>query len=289
MINFDDFLDKTAKTLAEKQAEIEKTNAELRKEERMARCGTVRRRLNPVTSRWYPYRRMCGYWRECEMCFQDRIIKFKKRYGVACEQTNNNVGVKIVEHEDAELIVRRLQREGTAYWRVPTEKGTCVFFDAGTSELHSDASGALLWDLLASTPPGMRSSGKLGDRPKEKKGRQGIKVKVPDWGFSFPEGTHVEGVFEEVNRRCAAPIPEFTELAFAENAERCERIMRDMAEEWGAEIHEKSVFKLVTIEAYTEAKEREKLYQELRNARLEAARAPELVQLPLQDGDPPPF
>jgi hypothetical protein len=148
----------------------------------------------------------------------------------------------------------------------------------------------LKWDLLASTPPATRSSGSLGVIKEEKEEDEGsIVVRIPDWLIDLPKKTPLSVLYAEARKVMKKPDYAFDEVAIANYVEECERAMRKLVERYGGTIDERDARKKLTISAYRAVKEREKSYQGAKESRLEAAKPPVLVQLPLQDDDPPVF
>lgn len=298
----DSFLDKSVESCApgsreEEAQEDAKTEA---RERRLEFCGTKASRIDPLSGQWYAYTMYCGHWRDCETCKLRRAQKFKNRFARAAEQAKDKVFLEIVSTKgEANTICRRLRRADVLYWRVPVDANgndLCdeiyIMFDAKVDMgLGIRISGLdLEWDLLASTPLGMRSSGKLGVVVKEEeKEEEAIQITVPDWNISTPDHTPLEKLHAEVQKIVELEDLKFTKESLRMRVDALEQAMIKVVKSHGGEIEKRSAQKSVTISAYTSYIERQKANAERKARAIEASRPAEITQLSLEDLATIPF
>ena len=270
------------------------------RERRMEICGTKASRIDPLSGQWYAYTMYCGHWRFCETCKLRRAQDFKNRFARAAQQTKDQVFLEIVgTKEEANVICRRLQRAKVPYWRVPVdanENNLCdevyIMFDGQKDQgLGIQISGLdLEWDLLAYTPLEMRSSGKLGvAEQEEKKDEESITVSVPDWSITTPDYTPLERLHAEVQEMVKLDDLKFTRESLALRVDTLEQAMIEVVERHGGEIERRSAKKTVTISAYKSYLKGIEDAAHRKQDRMDAARAPELVQSTYMEPREAPF
>lgn len=204
----------------------------------------------------------CGYWRECELCFQDRIQEFTDRFAVIWQKAEKSVWViPGVSGAEANRIVRSLRKRQLLYWRVPTEDGYYIFSEE-CSDKHLSmlcSSDDFNWDLLASTPHGLRPSGKLGlTQKKEVIDEPSITVNIPDWHIELPEGVSHQSAYNEAQERVELVPLQFSAEVLAERVLAHKRALQEVVAEMGGEITHKGSSKVrVSLSMYRSSKEEE--------------------------------
>jgi len=147
---------------------------------RLERCGTFGFRIKPETGQLYRVSYECGLWRECPRCLAKRMNMIAERLGVAADETNELVGLKLTKAQAARF-TRKLRDRDQLYLQCPGEDQDTILFDfAGADDLCELRDCLDLADLdfeaLALTPNRRRLSGKLGLVPESDEETESIQI-----------------------------------------------------------------------------------------------------------------
>lgn len=143
----------------------EKEKAKYERQQRISLCGSPIWMTDPLTAKMRRYTSSCKMWRECPKCFQARVDKFEERYKRATFQSGDVRVLVLDSEEDARIICRKLRRDDSLYWRIPTEIGIVILFDGEQTELIGPDE-LPEFEMLARTLEGKRYTGKLGKEMK---------------------------------------------------------------------------------------------------------------------------
>jgi hypothetical protein len=163
------------------QEQYEYDQRQKRKAESIAYCGAYLTGINPETLTRYKFAFKCGYWRECDSCFEVRVQKFVTRADKAQVDAGINFRVAIVTNAQASKMTRKLKKLN--YWRIPLDESTVVLlYDSFVAEKFRnipelvDVEG-LDWNDIAMTPEGKKYTGDLGRR-EEKEPEEAVSFKM---------------------------------------------------------------------------------------------------------------
>lgn len=181
---------------------------EERRKERIESCGAWVHRPDPRTGEYISFQTKCGSWRECPMCYEDRVREFEDRFARCLNTGEVKVGLT---HRK---VLRQLRYRGIEYWAIPVEGSTILLIhEACDEDLDLDLDPVNLdWTIYANTPPRRRYSGDLGRIIIQEEEKAEVEFTIPVRTFTF-QG---EGATPSEVKRIAAQRTNDLDPAFDE-------------------------------------------------------------------------